>query len=128
MFVGRDDEDGRRAGAARARRSACGGSAATSHGGMTSWRQEKRADRAGRAAAARGAARAAEPTLQILDVRERAEWDAGHIPGSAFTPWHDIDALPDGLDPQRPIAVVCASGQRGGDRREPRPARAARAR
>ena len=29
-----------------------------------------------------------------------------------FTPWHDIDALPDGLDPARPIAVVCGSGQR----------------
>ena len=50
--------------------------------------------------------------MQILDVRERSEWEAGHIPGSAFTPWHDIDALPDGLDPARPIAVVCGSGQR----------------
>jgi hydroxyacylglutathione hydrolase len=27
-------------------------------------------------------------------------------------PWHDIDGLPDGLDPSRPIAVVCGSGQR----------------
>jgi len=50
--------------------------------------------------------------VQILDVRERSEYDAGHIPGSAFTPWHDIDGLPDGLDPARPIAVMCASGQR----------------
>ena len=50
--------------------------------------------------------------MQILDVRERPEWDAGHIPGSVFTAWHDIEALPDGLDPERPIAVVCASGQR----------------
>ena len=45
-------------------------------------------------------------------MRERSEWEAGHIPGSAFTPWHDIDALPDGLDPARPIAAICASGQR----------------
>jgi hydroxyacylglutathione hydrolase len=50
--------------------------------------------------------------LQILDVRERSEWDEGHIPGSTFMPWHDIDGLPDSLDPSRPIAVVCASGQR----------------
>jgi rhodanese-related sulfurtransferase len=50
--------------------------------------------------------------VQILDVREQSEWDAGHIPGSAFMPWHDIAALPDGLDPERPIAVVCGSGQR----------------
>jgi hydroxyacylglutathione hydrolase len=45
-------------------------------------------------------------------VRERSEWDAGHIPGSTFTAWHDIDGVPDGLDPERPIAVVCGSGQR----------------
>src|SRR3954454_23595509 len=50
--------------------------------------------------------------VQILDVRERSEYDAGHIPGSAFTPWHDIDGLPDGLGPQRPVAVVWGSGQR----------------
>jgi rhodanese-related sulfurtransferase len=29
-----------------------------------------------------------------------------------FTPWHDLEGIPDGLDPSRPIAVVCASGQR----------------
>ena len=50
--------------------------------------------------------------LQILDVRERSEWDEGHIPGSVLMPWHDIDALPEGVDPDRRIAVVCASGQR----------------
>lgn len=55
-------------------------------------------------------ARAGE--LQILDVRERSEWDAGHIPGSTHTPYHDIRAVPDGIDPRRPVAAVCASGQR----------------
>jgi rhodanese-related sulfurtransferase len=45
-------------------------------------------------------------------VRERSEWDAGHIPGSVFTPYHDIDAVPDGIDPDRTVAVVCGSGQR----------------
>ena len=29
-----------------------------------------------------------------------------------MAPWHDIDALPDGLDPARPVAVLCGSGQR----------------
>jgi glyoxylase-like metal-dependent hydrolase (beta-lactamase superfamily II)/rhodanese-related sulfurtransferase len=110
VFVGRDDEDGRRA--ARLALSVglreLGGFL---HGGMTSWRQEKRPiERVERMPLE------ALPDhvdhLQILDVRERSEYDAGHIPGSAFEPWHDIDALPEGLDPQRPIAVVCASGQR----------------
>jgi rhodanese-related sulfurtransferase len=53
-----------------------------------------------------------DPTMQILDVRERAEWDAGHIPGSVHAAYHDLDALPEGLDPRKPIAVICASGQR----------------
>src|SRR5581483_7724651 len=54
----------------------------------------------------------AERSLQILDVRERSEWDESHIPGSLFTPWHDIDRLPDGVEAHRPVAVMCASGQR----------------
>ena len=53
-----------------------------------------------------------EPDLQLLDVRELREWDAGHVPGSVFTPWHDITGIPQGLDPARPIAVICAAGVR----------------
>ncbi|MEA2141589.1 MAG: hydroxyacylglutathione hydrolase [Solirubrobacteraceae bacterium] len=85
------------------------------HGGMTSWREEGRpvatierlaiGELDARRAAANG-------DLQLLDVREQAEWDAGHIPGSVHTPYHDIDAIPDGIDPARPVAVLCASGQR----------------
>ena len=50
--------------------------------------------------------------LQLLDVRERGEWEEGHIPGSVNTPYHDLDSLPEGLEPGRPVAVLCASGQR----------------
>jgi hydroxyacylglutathione hydrolase len=113
VFVGRDDDDGRRAGhlavAVGIRRLA-----GYLHGGMTSWWQEKRLiqqierlaldDLPGRLDA--------DDRVQLLDVREQSEWDAGHIPGSAFMPWHDIGAIPVGLDAGRPIAVVCASGQR----------------
>jgi rhodanese-related sulfurtransferase len=56
----------------------------------------------------------ASPDIQVLDVRERAEWETGTIPGSAFCPWHDIHGIPEGLDPERPIAAICASGQRAG--------------
>jgi hydroxyacylglutathione hydrolase len=110
VFIGRDDEDGRKAG----RLAVAVGIhrlAGFLHGGMTSWRQEKRpVARIERLPLADLPARAGD--VQILDVREQGEWDEGHIPGSAFTPWHDIDGLPDGLDPSRPIAVVCGSGQR----------------
>ena len=83
------------------------------HGGMTSWRQETLADRvdrpapAGRAARARGRA-----PRQSSTYASRGEWNAGHIPGSTFKPWHDIDALPDGIDASKPMAVICGSGQR----------------
>ena len=109
VFVGRDDEDGRQAGrlavAVGIRRLA-----GFLHGGMTSWRQEKRD--VGRIERLPLAELADRDGLQILDVRERSEWEEGHIPGSTFMPWHDIDGLPEGLDPSRPIAVVCGSGQR----------------
>ncbi len=110
IFAARDDAEGRAAGrlavAVGVRRLA-----GFLHGGMTAWRVEGL-----RVASTRRIDAAALPTaageLQILDVRERAEWDEGHIPGSLHTPWHDIKALPPGLDPARPVAVACASGQR----------------
>jgi glyoxylase-like metal-dependent hydrolase (beta-lactamase superfamily II)/rhodanese-related sulfurtransferase len=113
VLVGRDDEDARHA-AKLAR--AVGIQRLSGHlaGGMTEWRREQRRvqrierldleDLPGRSDS--------DPSLQILDVRERSERERGFIPQSAFRPWHDIDQLPDELDAARPIAVVCASGQR----------------
>jgi hydroxyacylglutathione hydrolase len=115
LFVGRDDADGRGAGRLA---EAVGVTlfAGFLHGGMTSWRQEGRpAQRIERTAVGDLPAElSARPEIQLLDVREQAEWDEGHIPGSAFCPWHDIRGIPEGLDPERPIAVLCASGQRAG--------------
>ncbi|HEY8866338.1 MAG TPA: rhodanese-like domain-containing protein, partial [Solirubrobacteraceae bacterium] len=84
------------------------------HGGMTSWREEGHAvARIERLPARELPVRAqADPDLQVLDVRERDEWDAGHLPGSVHTPYHDVTAVPEGLDPARPIAVICGSGPR----------------
>jgi len=50
--------------------------------------------------------------LQILDVRERAEWECGRIAGSVHMPYHDIEGVPDGVDADKPVAVICGSGQR----------------
>ncbi|HYI37267.1 MAG TPA: rhodanese-like domain-containing protein [Thermoleophilaceae bacterium] len=112
VVVGRDDDEARHAVTLAA---AVGITSIAGYlaGGMTSWREERRP--------VRTTARLTVPELhdrweggdlQVLDVRERSEWDAGHIPGAAFTPYHDIRVLPEGLDPERPIAVVCGSGQR----------------
>ncbi len=83
---------------------------------MTSWRQENgEVQRIERVVLDDLAARIDEdPELQLLDVREKSEWAAGHIPGSAVAPWHDIRSMPDGVDPEKPVAAVCASGQRAG--------------
>jgi hydroxyacylglutathione hydrolase len=113
VLIGRDDEDAR--GAARLATAVgirkLGGYLA---GGMTSWRSEQRdvAQIERLRATDLASLREADPSLQILDVRERAEWDAGHIPGSVHTPYHDVREVPEEIEPARPVAVICSSGQR----------------
>jgi hydroxyacylglutathione hydrolase len=113
VLIGRDDEDARRAAklALSVGIRKFGGYLA---GGMTEWRREKRpVERIERVELEELPERtAAEPGIQLLDVREQSERDAGFIPGSLFEPWHDIHALPEGLEPGRPVAVLCASGAR----------------
>ena len=114
VLVGRDDEDALEAAALAG---AVGISTIAGYlaGGMTSWREERLdVGRVERITVPQLYDRwqSADRDLQILDVREQAEWDAGHIPGSMHRPYHDIDALPDGVDPGRPVAVICGSGQR----------------
>jgi glyoxylase-like metal-dependent hydrolase (beta-lactamase superfamily II)/rhodanese-related sulfurtransferase len=110
VLVGRDDEDARRAAHLAA---AVGVTtiAGALHGGMTSWREERRdVQRIERLTVPELHVRA--KGLQVLDVREASEWDAGHIPGSVHVPYHDLRNRPDDLDPSAAVAVICASGQR----------------
>ena len=84
-------------------------------GGMTSWREEKlEVARVERIPVPELHERweADRDDLQVLDVREHDEWDAVRIPGSVHEPYHDIHDVPDGVDPTRPVAVICSSGQR----------------
>jgi rhodanese-related sulfurtransferase len=115
VLIGRDDEDGVHAAqlAAAVGITRIGGYLA---GGMTSWREEKRrTDRIERIDVPALRDRMEhDPDLQLLDVREQAEWDERHIPGSTHTPYHDVRGIPDGIDPHRPIAAICSSGQRSG--------------
>ena len=110
VLIGRDDEEAKRTAhlAASVGIRKLGGYLA---GGMTTWREEKRPTES--------IERIDVPELheraddvQILDVREESEWRDGHIPGSLFTPYHDLHELPDDLDPKTPVAVLCSSGQR----------------
>ncbi len=113
VLVGRDDADAARAarlaGAVGVRR--ISGRLA---GGMTSWREENRAVARVERLALEGLSDrlTADPALQLLDVREASEHADGIIPGSRAVPWHDLDPVPAELDADRPVAVVCASGER----------------
>jgi glyoxylase-like metal-dependent hydrolase (beta-lactamase superfamily II)/rhodanese-related sulfurtransferase len=110
VLVGRDDDDALRA-SELAAAVGVGRIAGYLAGGMTSWREERLpTESIARLTVAELHDRAG--TLQILDVRERDEWEDGHIPDAHFAPYHDIHALPDGIDASRPVAVICASGQR----------------
>jgi len=112
VLVGRDDDDALHA-AKLATAVGIRRMAGFLHGGMTSWREEGRdVAQIERVAIGDLAERAEGGELQIVDVRELAEWKRRRIPGSIHVPYHDIDALPDGIDPALPVAVVCASGQR----------------
>jgi hydroxyacylglutathione hydrolase len=114
VLVGRDDEDACEA-AELAGAVGLSNVAGYLAGGMTSWREESQpVERVERLTVAElhAGLNGGRGGIQVLDVRERAEWDSGHIPESLHLPYHDIRGLPEELDADRPIAVICASGQR----------------
>jgi glyoxylase-like metal-dependent hydrolase (beta-lactamase superfamily II)/rhodanese-related sulfurtransferase len=110
VLVGRDDDDAIRA-AHLAAAVGIGRIAGYLAGGMTSWREEKRpTERVERIDPVELLER--RDGVQVLDVREDPEWEDSHVPGAVHMPYHDVDGIPDGLDGERPIAVICSSGQR----------------
>jgi rhodanese-related sulfurtransferase len=51
--------------------------------------------------------------VQLVDCRELYEWNAGRIEAARHIPLNSIMAGATGdLDPQRPVVVVCRSGNR----------------
>lgn len=51
-------------------------------------------------------------SMQVLDVREDFEWDAGHIEGAVHIPLAQLPSRIDELDSGRPVLAVCHVGQR----------------
>ncbi len=58
------------------------------------------------------AARLANGTATILDVRNDAEWEAGHVPGATHIPLGHLAARLDELPTSRPVVVHCQGGAR----------------
>ncbi len=48
----------------------------------------------------------------VLDVREPSEWNEFHAPGATLIPLGELAARVDELPRDRPIVVVCRSGNR----------------
>ena len=49
---------------------------------------------------------------QVVDVREPWEFQRGHVPGALLIPLGQLSARVSELDPEHPVAVICASGNR----------------
>ena len=54
----------------------------------------------------------------IVDVREPDEWAAGHIPGAILIPLGELPSRLGDVPPNRPIVVVCRSGNRSAQGRD----------
>ena len=83
-------------------------------GGIETWRAAGRELTSYETASAASLAKRldADELLPVVDVREAAEWHAGHIPGSVNLPAHDIPAVSTELPRGLPLAVHCGHDYR----------------
>ncbi|MEZ5114832.1 MAG: rhodanese-like domain-containing protein [Candidatus Nanopelagicales bacterium] len=51
-------------------------------------------------------------TARIVDVRERYEFDSGHVPGAVHIPMHTIPLRMDELPTDGDLYLICESGNR----------------
>lgn len=61
---------------------------------------------------AEAARRMAEEALQLIDVREGYEWDAGRVPGARHIPIENVASQAPSIPKDRPIAFICLAGVR----------------
>lgn len=50
--------------------------------------------------------------LPLLDVRERPEWATARIEGALHIPMDQVRSRLAEIDPTKPVAVICRSGNR----------------
>jgi rhodanese-related sulfurtransferase len=58
------------------------------------------------------AQRLAAGDLELIDVREPYEWEAGHVEGARHVPLERLAEVASELDRDRPVAFVCRVGGR----------------
>jgi molybdopterin/thiamine biosynthesis adenylyltransferase/rhodanese-related sulfurtransferase len=59
------------------------------------------------------AALLARGEVELIDVREPLEWEAGHIEGARHIPLGQLAGSMDSIDASREVVVMCRSGGRG---------------
>jgi rhodanese-related sulfurtransferase len=52
--------------------------------------------------------------IQLVDVREQYEWDAGRIAGARHVEMERLASQADAIDRDRPVVFVCRAGARSG--------------
>ena len=55
---------------------------------------------------------AREPTLQVIDVREPYEWEAGHVEGTRHIALAELSGLASTFQHDRPVIFYCRLGSR----------------
>ena len=60
------------------------------------------------------ARRLAAGEIQVVDVREQFEFDAGHVPGSRHISMNGIAERASEIDESKPVAFICLMGARSG--------------
>jgi hydroxyacylglutathione hydrolase len=85
-------------------------------GGMTAWRAEDRPVERIEAIDLEELARRLDNSdpPQVLDVRNPAEFEQGHVPGSIHIPFAQLQERLDELPRVQPIATICKAGKRSG--------------
>jgi rhodanese-related sulfurtransferase len=53
-----------------------------------------------------------DPNIQVVDCREQDEWDDAHAEGMTLIPLSEMGQRLGELDRNRPLIVVCRSGNR----------------
>jgi hydroxyacylglutathione hydrolase len=61
---------------------------------------------------ARTAGRLAGDGARVVDVRERSEYDGGHVPGAQHIPYEQLEQRIGEVPRDQPVVVYCASGAR----------------
>jgi len=56
---------------------------------------------------------AAGEALQLIDVRERFEWELARLPRARLVPFATLPEALETLDRERPVVVYCKGGPRG---------------